>query len=459
MGGTREPRRWWVLAAMSGALAMTFIDETGVGVALATIRRELHTSPTGVHWVMNAYMLTLAALVAASGRLADVFGRRRVFAVGLVVFGAGSLLSATAPGLPLLVAWRAVQGVGAALLIPTALTIVAGSFPPAERGRAVGTYIGAASVFYVVGPLVTGALTQEVGWRAVFWVNVPLACAVGVVAALAVAPDPPVRRRERLDVVGLLTDAAGLGALVVALMEGPALGWASPAVPALGAGAVLLLAVFVLAERRRTAPLFDLTLLRRGPLACAVGMVFLVYVVYLGLIVFVPLFLQHEAGLRPLAAGLALTLALGPIIAVAPVNGRIVDRSGARRPALVAALTALVSFAWLALAAPAHSFPLLLPALLLYGVSIPAVYNTAVTVAQNLAPDAQRGQVSGLLGSAAQAGAAIGVAVIGAVVVAVSGSADYTTAGFRAGFGLCAVLSLVLVPLALALPRRPPAGG
>ncbi|MFF7994674.1 MFS transporter [Kitasatospora xanthocidica] len=458
MSSAREARRWWVLTAMSGALAMTFIDETGVGVSLATIRRELHASLTGVHWVMNAYMLSLAAFVGASGRLADVFGRRRVFAIGLVVFAAGSLLSATSPGLPTLVAWRAVQGLGAALLIPTALTIVAETFPPAERGRAVGTYIGAASVFYVVGPLVTGALTQEVSWRAVFWVNVPLACAVGVVSALAIAPDRPARRRERVDLVGLFTSAAGLGALVVALMAGPALGWDSPAVLVPAVGAVLLLAAFALAERRRPAPLFDLTLLSRGALACAAGIVFLVYVVYLGLIVFVPLFLQHEAGLRPFAAGLALTLALGPIIVVAPVNGRIVDRTGARRPAVVAALTALVSFTWLALAAPAHSFALLLPALLLYGVSVPALYNTAVTVAQNLVTDEQRGQMSGILGSAAQAGAAIGVAVIGAVVVAVSGSADYTTRGFQAGFGICAALSLALVQLAAALPRHPRAG-
>ncbi|EST34882.1 hypothetical protein M878_08440 [Streptomyces roseochromogenus subsp. oscitans DS 12.976] len=434
---------------------MTFIDETGVGVALAVIHRELHTSRAGTHWVMNAYMLTLAALVAAGGRLSDLYGRRRTFAAGLTVFGLGSLLCATAPGLTWLITWRAVQGCGAALLIPTALAIVSQTFPPAERGRAVGAYIGAASVFYVIGPVLTGALVDQISWRAVFWINVPIACAVGVIVAAVIPRDIRSPRRERLDLPGLATSAAGLAALVIALMQGPSWGWSSLPTVLLYVAAVVLSAAFTLTELRRPAPLFNLAILRDTVFAGAVAMVFLVYVVYLGLIVFAPLFLQHEAGLRPLMAGLALAVALGPIIAVAPLTGRVVDRAGPRRPALITGLTAIAAFSWLAIAAPARSLPWTVPALLLYGISVPAVYNCAVTAAQNRVTDEQRGQASGIITSAAQTGATIGVAVIGAVVAPVSDSADYTTTGFQAGFTTCAGFSALLALLALALPRTP----
>lgn len=450
----RRHRRW-VLVAMSGALAMTFIDETGVGVALATIHRELHASRTGTHWVVNAYMLTLAAFVAVGGRLSDICGRRRTFVAGLVVFGLASLLSATAPDLALLITWRAVQGVGAALLIPTALAVVSQTFPPAERGRAVGAYIGAASVFYIIGPLLTGALIDRISWRAVFWINVPIACTVGLICTTTVPHDIRPGRRERLDLPGLVTNATGLAALVVALMQAPTWGWISLPAVLLYAAAVILFTAFTLIELRRRTPLFDLGILRDRVFSSAVAIVFLVYVVYLGLIVFAPLFLQHEVGLRPLVAGVALAVALGPIIAVAPVTGRVVDQVGARRPALVTALTGTVAFTWLTLAASAHSLPWIIPALLLYGISIPAVYNCAVIAAQNTVADAHRGQASGIITSAAQMGATIGIAVIGAVIAAVSGSADYTTAGFQAGFAACAVFSTLIALLALALPRAP----
>jgi EmrB/QacA subfamily drug resistance transporter len=456
----REPtagaaHRGWVLVAMSGALAMTFIDETGVGVALSTIRHELHASRLEVHWVMNAYMLTLAAVVAVGGRLSDLLGRRRVFTIGLVVFGTGSLLCALAPDVVWLIGVRAVQGVGAALMIPTAMAIVSQAFPPEQRGRAVGAYIGAASVFYVIGPLLAGALTQHVSWRWVFGINVPIAVVVWIISVVAVDKDPPPVRRQRFDMAGMFTNAAGLGALVVAIMQAPTWGWASPPVVALLVAAVALFGVFVAVERHTRTPLFDLAILRDEAFSAGVAIVFIVYVVYLGLIVYLPLFLQHEAGLRPFGAGLALMVALGPIIFVAPVNGRIVDRVGARLPTVITGLTAVAAFAWLATAASTRSLWLLVPALLLYGVSIPAAYNSAVTVAQNVVADEHRGQASGIITSAAQAGAPIGVAMVGAVVVAVSGSADYTMGGFQAGFLACAVTSAIIVVLAFALPRTP----
>lgn len=437
---------------MSGALAMTFIDETGVGVALTTIRHELHASRLEVHWVMNAYMLTLAAFVAVAGRLSDLFGRRRVFTIGLVVFGAGSLLCALAPGVLWLTGVRAAQGVGAALMIPTALAIVSQAFPAEQRGRAVGTYIGAASVFYVIGPLLAGALTQHVSWRWVFGINVPIAVAVWIISRITVTNDAPQARRQRFDIAGTVTNAAGLAALVGAIMQASAWGWASWPIVALFVAAVTLFGVFIVVERRSPTPLFDLTMMGNRAFSGAVAIVFLVYLVYLGLIVYVPLFLQHELGVGAFRAGLALMLALGPIIFVAPVNGHVVDRVGARLPTVVSGVTGAAAFAWLAAAASTRSLWLLVPALLLYGVSIPAAYNSAVTVAQNVAADEQRGQASGIITTAAQAGAPIGVAIVGAVVVAVSGSQDYTMSGFQAGFLVCAITAALIVALAFTLP-------
>lgn len=448
-------RRAWVLAAMSGALAMTFIDETGVGVALATVRRDLDASPVEAHWVMNAYMLSLAVFVAAGGRLSDLYGRRRVFTTGLIVFGCGSLASALAPDPAVLIIVRAAQGCGAALVIPTALAIVSQAYPPEQRGRAVGTYIGAASVFYVIGPLLAGALTQHVSWRWIFLINVPIAVAVLIITGISVERDPPVERRQRFDMVGLVTSAAGLGAVVVAIMQAPSWGWISLPVAVLIATAAIIFAAFVVVERRSTAPLFDLAILRSSAFAGAVAIIFIVYVVYLGLIVYLPLFLQHEAGLRPFTAGLALMVALGPIIFVAPVNGWIVDHVGARWPTVVAGVIGTAAFGWLAAAESTGSVLLLVPALLLYGVSIPAAYNSAATAAQNVVADEQRGQASGLITSAAQAGAPVGVAVVGAVVLAVSGSENYTREGFQAGFLVCAAMSALIGVLAFTLPRRP----
>jgi EmrB/QacA subfamily drug resistance transporter len=459
-------RRSWVLVAMSGALAMTFVDETGVGVVLDTIQRDLGASATAAHWVMNAYLLALAALVGLGGRLSDLFGHRRVFLVGLGAFSVASALSGAAPGEGALIAARALQGAGAALLIPTTVPILTDVFPPLERPRAIGLYIGGGSVFYLVGPLLAGVLTDAVGWRLVFWINLPLALAVATLTLRAVPPDPRVDRaaaraapapRPRVDLAGAATLALGLGALVGALMAAPDWGWGAPGTIAMLALAPVALVAFVLVESRQRAPLFDVALLRAPVFAAAVAVVFLVYVAYMGLVVFGPLLLQRDAGMSAAQAGLALVLAFGPIAVTAPLAGRLVTRIGPRIPAVAGAGLGVACFAWLAVAAGEGTFAAIAPALPLFGLSIPITYSTAVAIAQNAAPEDARGEASGWVVTAAQAGAAVGVALLGALLLGISPGSGYATAGFRAVFVACAAAAAVILVLALPL-TRPGAG-
>jgi EmrB/QacA subfamily drug resistance transporter len=449
-----SPTRVWVLTVTSAALAMTFVDETGVGVALATIRRELHTTGATTHWVVNAYMLTMAALVAAGGRLSDRFGHRRVFLAGLAGFAAGSALSSAAPDSLFLILSRVLQGGGGALLVPTTLALLTDAFEPEQRGRAVGIYIGAASVFYVVGPLLAGLLTELVSWRALFWINLPAAAAVASITLRRVPAGSDGGDGERLDVAGLCALAAGLALVVSALMTGPSWGWGSPDTFALMAVGVVILIAFVRLERRNAHPLLDLELFVNRRFSAGTAIVFLVYFVYLGVVVFVPLFLQHEAGLGPLQASVGVVAGLGPIIVSAPLAGRLADRFGARRPAIASAGAAIASFSWLALSLDAHDLLSLIPCLILYAFSVPMLYTIAAAVTQNAVAEHQRGQASGIIATAAQAGAAFGVAVLGAIVVEISGAADYSTSGFQAAFLACAALGAVMAALATMLPDK-----
>jgi EmrB/QacA subfamily drug resistance transporter len=423
-------------------------------VALATIRRALHTHGSDTHWFVNGYMLALAALVAAGGRLSDRFGHRRVFLAGLGGFAAGSALSSAAPDAGFLIGARVVEGAGAAMLVPTTLALLTDAFAPEERGRAVGIYIGVASVFYVIGPLMAGALTEFVSWRALFWVNLPAAAAVALITVSRLPDARSGTTAEPVDLPGLIGLATALGLIVTAVMVAPSWGWDAAGTLGMLASGLAVLVLFVLAERANQQPLVDLELFADRRFSAATAIVFFVYFVYFGVVVLVPLFLQHEVGVGPVAAGAALVAALGPIVVTAPLAGRVADRFGPRRPAVASGLAAVVSFAGLALALSARDLIALVPALALYAFSVPMLYTISAAASQNTVPEDQRGQASGIIATAAQAGAATGVAVLGAIVVGVAGPADYSTAGFRAAFFTCAALGAVMAVLAKMLPAR-----
>ena len=260
---TDENSRWWTLGAMCFALFMIMLDNTVVNVALPSIQRDLHASLSALEWTVNAYTLTFAVLLVTGGRLGDIFGRRRMFLFGVVVFGLSSAAIGFAPNDTALVAFRAVQGIGAAFMMPATLSIITQAFPPHQRGMAIGTWAGVSALALAIGPVVGGFLTEQVSWRAIFFINPPIAADRGRGDAVR---GPRVARRDRRRARSTTRASpritVGLTALVLALVEGNTWGWGSAQVIALFAVAAVALAAFAVIERRVTAPMVDFSFFR-----------------------------------------------------------------------------------------------------------------------------------------------------------------------------------------------------
>ena len=243
---TEANRRWWVLATMTGSLSMIMIDQTVVSVALPTMERDLHLSQVGAQWVVNAYMLVLAMLVAVGGRLGDLLGPERLFRIGAAVFVGASALCGLAEGEAWIIGARALQGAGAAVMVPATGSILINAFAPEERGKAMGLYAGTSMVFLALGPLVGGVLTQAISWRAVFYVNLPIGLITVVAAQVTLSRSAAAQasREGSLDWLGSTLLVGALGALVLALMEGQTWGWTSPAVLGLLVATVVIVPLF-----------------------------------------------------------------------------------------------------------------------------------------------------------------------------------------------------------------------
>lgn len=406
----------WVLIAMALAFTMTMIDATIVSVALPTIQDDLDLSNTGRVWIVNAYLLVYTVSIAAAGKFGDRLGQRRVFMLGLAIFTASSAVAGLAPSGELLIAARAVEGLGGAMMTPTSQAIVSGAFPQSERGRALGVYSGVAAVGVAAGPLLGGALTSLGDWRLIFFVNVP----VGLAAWALTRHANPSRSRgggeEPVDWLGLSTLVAGLSILVVALMQGDEWGYGSPAFLAAALGGLALIAAFVRVELRRRFPLLELRIFANRDFTADSLATFFVRFALFGLSVYAPIFVQDVLGFSPLGAGAATIPATVMLFLVSPRSGKLYDRRGAR--SLLAAGSAITAagFAWLAVTIPGQDYVPMIPAYLLIGIGVALITTPALTDALNVAPASQRGQAAGVLGTVQQLGATIGVAMITAVL-------------------------------------------
>src|SRR5882757_2676642 len=248
-------RRWWTLGAMCFALFMVMLDNTVVNVALPSIQRSLHASISALEWTVNAYTLSFAVLLVTGGRLGDLFGRRRMFLFGVVTFAVSSAFIGFSQTDTWLVAGRALQGIGAAFMMPGTLSIISNTFPPEERGKAIGTWAGVSAMALAIGPVVGGFLTESVSWRAIFFLNVPVAVAAVAVALFAVRESRDETVQRSVDIPGVLTLTTGLAALVLALVEGNEWGWGSPLELAMFAVAAVGLTAFAIVERSRELPM------------------------------------------------------------------------------------------------------------------------------------------------------------------------------------------------------------
>ncbi len=418
-----ENRKWWTLASVSFALFMIMLDNTVVNVALPAIQRDLGIEVAELEWVVTGYALSFAVLMLTGGKLADMFGRRRVFLIGLAVFTFSSLLCGLAGSAELLISARVLQGVGAAFMMPATLSIITATFPARERGAALGIWAGVSAMALAIGPLVGGLITEHIGWNWIFYINVPVGL-VGLVAArLIIRESKDTSHEQRLDIPGLVTSGVALFALVYALIEANSRGWTSPLILGLFALAAVAGTAFVLLELHQRLPMFDMTLFRDSTFVGANTVALLVSLAMFGVFFFISLFMQNILGYSAVRAGAAFLPMTLLIILVAPVAGKASDRLGSRW--LMTAGMTLVGCSLLVFAQlqPDSSYWALLPGMLLGGVGMATTMTPMTAAALSSVPVDKAGVGSGMLNTFRQVGGALGIAVMGAILASGSNSA------------------------------------
>lgn len=413
------------------SLLIVSLDNTILNVALPSIQHELHASVSGMQWTIDAYTLVLASLLMLAGSTADRLGRRRVFLVGLVVFAVGSLLCSLAPGLGWLVVFRMVQAVGGSMLNPVAMSIITNTFTePRERARAIGVWGGVVGISMAAGPVVGGLLVQTVGWRSIFWINVPIG-ALAIFLTLRYIPESRAPRPRRVDPVGQLLVITLLGSLTYAIIEAPDAGWTSPQILVFVVAALGSLAGLLFYERRREEPLIDLRFFHSAPFSGATVVAVCAFAALAGFLFINTLYLQNIRGLSALDAGLYMLPMAGMTLVFAPVSGRLVGNRGPR-PSLLAAGTAMTASGVLFAAFGAQSAnPLLFTGYVLFGIGFGLVNAPITNTAVSGMPRAQAGVAAAVASTSRQVGQSLGVAVIGAVLAS-GAHANATTDAFLA---------------------------
>lgn len=417
-----ENRKWWTLAAVAFALFMIMLDNTVVNVALPAIQRDLGIGVAELEWVVTGYALSFAVLMLTGGKLADMFGRRRVFLAGLAVFTLSSLFCGLAGSAELLIAARVVQGVGAAFMMPATLSIITATFPPRERGTALGIWAGVSAMALAFGPLVGGLVTQHLGWNWVFYVNVPVGLLGLVAARVIIRESRDTSHEQRLDLPGLLTSGVALFALVFALIEANGYGWTSSTILALFGLAAAAGVAFVLLELHQRLPMFDVTVFRNPTFAGANVVALLVSLAMFGVFFFISLYMQNVLGYSAVRAGASFLPMTLLIILVAPIAGRSSDRLGSRW--LMAGGMTLVGSSLLLFARlqTGSSYWTLLPAMVLGGVGMAITMTPMTAAALSSVPVDKAGVGSGILNTFRQVGGSLGIAVMGAILAAESRS-------------------------------------
>jgi DHA2 family methylenomycin A resistance protein-like MFS transporter len=445
----RETSARVVLVVMCVGYFLVLLDVTIVSVALPQIGAGLGTSVSGLQWVVDGYAIALASLMLGAGTLGDIRGHKRIVLWGLAVFGGASLGAGLAPTAAVLVAFRVLQGIGAALLLPGTLAVITQVFPErGERAKAIGLWAGIGSAALPAGPLLGGALVQAVGWRAVFFVNVPIVVAALVICA-RVVPEGVEATQRRLDAAGILIGAALLAAITFAFIEGGRGNDVTVAVPAV----VVLLAAFWWVERRAADPVLDLRLFRSPGFAAANAVAATMNLVSLGLVFVLTLYLQRVQGRSALSAGVAMIPLFAPLAVLAPLVGRVTARTGPRGPMAAGLLCAAGGIALLTALGVDSSYATLLPALLLWGAGLGILTPAVVAAAVGAVAAARAGLASAVNNTARQAGGAIGIAAFGALA-GQPGSAHFMT-GFHIGAAIGAALFLVAAGASLVLIRNP----
>jgi EmrB/QacA subfamily drug resistance transporter len=444
-----DRRRLTILAICCMSLLIVAMDNTIVNVALPSIRRDLHAPLSGLQWTIDAYVIVIASLLLLSGSTADRLGRRRTFQVGLLLFVAGSLLCSLAPTLGWLIAARALQGIGGSMLNPVAMSIITNVFTdPRERARAIGAWGAVVGISLALGPIVGGALTESVGWRAIFWINVPIGLAAVVLTAVFV-PESRASRPRRIDPVGQLLVIVMFASLTYAIIEGPNAGWSSAQTIGLFALAALALGALVAYEPRRVDPLIELRFFRSAPFSGATVIAVSAFAAFSGFLFVNTLYLQDVRGYSPLQAGLCTLPMAAAALACSPLSGRAVGGRGPRLPLFVAGSCMMAVALVLTALTPSTSLALLLCLYAVFGIGFGCVNPPITYAAVSGMPNNQAGVAAAVASTSRQIGQALGVAITGSILGAsVSANVGRQLAGAShpawwliAGFSAC-VLAL-----------------
>ncbi|GAA2524118.1 MFS transporter [Streptomyces fimbriatus] len=429
MGAMSEPspgRRMLVLAICCMSLLIVSLDNTVLNVALPSLQRDLHATTSGLQWAVDAYTLVLASLLMLAGSTADRIGRKRVFMAGLVVFTLGSLLCSLAPSLEALVAFRMVQAVGGSMLNPVAMSIITNTFTdPRERARAIGAWGAVVGISMAAGPLVGGLLVESVGWRSIFWINLPVGLAA-LLLTLRFVPESRAPRARRPDPVGQLLVIALFGSLTYAIIEAPHAGL--PAVAPFAVLALAALTALLRYESRRREPLIDLRFFRSAPFSGATVIAVGAFAALGGFLFLSTLYLQNVRGLSALEAGLWMLPMAVPTFLCAPLSGRLVGSRGPRLPLLIAGAAMTASGLLFALFEAGTADLTLFAGYVLFGIGFGFVNAPITNTAVSGMPTAQAGVASAVASTSRQLGQALGVAVVGAVLAAGVGSSSYADA-------------------------------
>jgi EmrB/QacA subfamily drug resistance transporter len=410
-----DPRRWWTLVVLCLSLLVISLDNTILNVALPTLELDLGASSSQLQWIVDSYMLVFAGLLLTAGALGDRFGRRKALSFGLAVFGLGSLLSAMAGSAEMLLASRALMGVGGAFIMPSTLSILTATFPAHERAKAIGAWAAVSGLGIAIGPVAGGWIVEHADWSWIFLVNIPFV----VAALLAQRPLVPESRdpaAPRLDVPGFALSTAGLSALVWGIIQAPEWGWTDPRIVGAFAAAAALVAGFVAWERHTPEPMLDVRLFRNRRFSAASGAITLSFFAMFGAIFFLTQYLQLVLGYSAFSAGLRVLPVAAGIVLASPLSARLTDRVGAK--VVVAAGLALISASLVLMAGfqVDSAYAVVAVSYLILGMGIGLAMTPATDSVMGSLPLAKASVGSAVNDAARTAGGALGVAVLGSVL-------------------------------------------
>jgi EmrB/QacA subfamily drug resistance transporter len=450
-----ETRKWFTLAAVAFGLFMIMLDNTVVNVALPSIQRDLGIGLSELEWIVTGYALTFAALMLIGGKVADAYGRRLIFVVGIAVFTLASLWCGLAGSGEMLITARIVQGAGAALMNPATLSIIAATFPPRERGTAIGIWAGVSALALAIGPLVGGLITEHLTWNWIFFVNIPVGV-LGIAASFVFIDESRDETHERLDLPGLVTSAVGLFALTYAFIEANTYGWGSPRILGAFAVAALALLAFGYLESHQRSPMLPLELFRNRTYTGANTVILLVALAMFGVFFFVSLYMQNILGYSAVQAGAAFLPMTVLIILVAPIAGRMTDRIGSRAFMTGGMILIAIQLLYFSRLGSDADFWQLLPGMLVGGVGMAATMTPSAAAATRSVPVDKAGVGSAVLNAFRQVGGSMGIAVMGAIVAheaAGERTVDAFMKGFHSALLVAAVIAVLGAVVAFTLVR------